>query len=483
MYVLAVIAVVVLLIAVILVRTLLFKSRQVEVDPVTDIPVNKEAAQHLGKAIQFETVSHQDPALFDKKEFLGLHDYLKKTFPRVHSELMREVVSEYSLLYTWKGTNPELKPMLLMAHLDVVPVEPGTEKEWVHPPFSGEIADKFIWGRGSMDIKCGVFGILEAVESLLNEGVTPARTVYLAFGHDEEVGGPNGASHISALLKSRNITLEFVLDEGGSITEGVILGVKPPVALVGVAEKGYVSLELIVETEGGHSSMPPRDTGIGIVSAAIRKLEKNQMPSRIEAVVRHMFERIGPEMSFIRRMAFANLWLFRGLVKQQLAQAPETNSMIRTTTAPTLIEGGAKENILPRKVTAVVNFRILPGDTIKAVIDHVRETINDTRVKTHTLKEGWEPSVVSDIKSSSFLALEKTIRQIFPDTMVAPYLVSGATDSRHYGVLTRNVFKFVPIVAKHEDLKRVHGVNERISLDNYEKGIQFYVQLLRNSAF
>jgi carboxypeptidase PM20D1 len=482
MYALLALTAVVILIIVALARTLQFTSKQVQVDPVVDIPVDKEVGNHLSKAIQFKTISYQEPEKFDKNEFFGLHTYLEKTFPNVHAALTKEVVNECSLLYTWKGTNPDINPILLMAHLDVVPVEPGTENEWSRPAFQGQIEDGYIWGRGTMDIKCGVLGILEAVEALLKKGFTPARTIYLAFGHDEEVGGHNGASHVAALLKSRNISLEYVLDEGGSITIGIIPGITAPIALIGIAEKGYVSLELTVETEGGHSSMPPPDTGIGILSKAITNLEKSQMPEGLQGVIKQMFNYIGPEMDFTRKMVFANTWLFSWLIKRQLRKSPETHAMIRTTTAPTIIEGGTKENILPKKVKSVINFRILPGDTIKNVVDHVRDTINDHTVKVHTVGQGWEPSPVSDILSPSFQALEKTIRQIFPDTVVAPYLVSGATDSRHYAVLTRNVFKFVPVVACSEDMKRVHGVNERISLKNYEQCVMFYKKLIRNSS-
>ncbi|MBU7016029.1 MAG: M20 family peptidase [Theionarchaea archaeon] len=482
MYTVLALTAVVILILGVLVRTLQFTSKQVQVDPVVDIPVDKEVGSHLSKAIHFKTVSYQEPEKFDRNEFFGLHTFLEKTFPKVHAALTKEVVNECSLLYTWKGTNPDINPILLMAHLDVVPVEPGTENEWSHPAFQGKIQDGYIWGRGTMDIKCGVLGILEAVEALLGEGFTPSRTIYLAFGHDEEVGGHNGASHIAALLTSRNISLEYVLDEGGSITIGIIPGISAPTALIGIAEKGYVSLELTVETEGGHSSMPPPDTGIGILSKAIASLEKGQMPEGLQGVVKQMFNYVGPEMDFTRRMAFANTWLFGWLIKRQLRKSPETHAMIRTTTAPTIIEGGAKENILPKKVKAVINFRILPGDTIKDVVDHVRSITQDHTVKVHTVGQGWEPSPVSDILSPSFQALEKTIRQIFPNTLVAPYLVSGATDSRHYAVLTKNVFKFVPVVAYSEDLKRVHGVNERISLKNYEQCVMFYNQLIRNSS-
>lgn len=481
MYVLVIAAVAVLLV-VIVIRTLLFTSKQVHVEPVTDIAIDPEAVQRLSKALQFKTISYQDSEKMDKKEFLGLHNYLEKTFPEVHRTLTREPVSEYSLLYTWKGRSDTLNPILLMSHLDVVPIEPGTEKDWAYPAFSGEIKDGYIWGRGSMDIKEGVLSILEAVEHLLKEGFEPERTVYLAFGHDEEVGGLTGAKIIAALLKSRGVSLEYVLDEGGAITIGVVPGVTGPVALVGVAEKGYISLALTVESEGGHSSMPPKHTAVGILGKAVVALEKNRFSGRLQGVVKKMFEYTGPEMPFTKKLIFANLWLFNPLVKHQLAQTAKTDALLRTTTAPTIVKGGTKENILPTKVEAVVNFRILPGETIETVKDHAKTTINDPRVTITPLKQVWNPSPVSDLESESFAQLQKTIRQVFPGTVVAPYLVTGATDSRHYLVLTNNVFKIVPVVITPEDLKRPHGTNERISVQDYEKCVKFFIQVIRNSS-
>ncbi len=333
-----------------------------------------------------------------------------------------------------------------------------------------------------MDIKCAVFSIFEAVESLLKNGFSPPHTIYLAFGHDEEVSGFQGASKIAALLEKRGISLEYVLDEGGSLTRGIVPGISAPVALVGVAEKGYVSLELTVESTGGHSSMPPHETAIGVLAKAVSTLERTPFPARIKGPVLNLFNYTGPEMPFFRRMAFANLWLFSPAVKNRLAQSPETDAMIRTTTAPTIIEGGTKENILPKKVKAVINFRILPGDTTKDVIDRVHKVINNPEVKVNQLKQGWEPSLVSDVESPAFTMLQKTVRQIYPGTIVAPYLVSGATDSRHYRNLTRNVFKFTPIMAGREDLKRIHGVDERIGCEDYNQCVRFFIQLIRNSA-
>lgn len=475
----------VLVLSVVLSRTSRFGSKQVQVEPVAVIGLDvQKLAEHLSRAIRFQTISYQDSTRFDGTEFLGLHRYLEEAFPLVHSVLSKEVVGDYSILYTWKGHESQLKPVVLMAHTDVVPVESGTEEDWVHKPFEGRIADDCIWGRGALDDKAGVLGVLEAVKILLEEGFQPKRTVYLAFGHDEEVGGQNGAARITSLLRSRGIELEYVLDEGGFIMHETAGGIASPAALVGVAEKGYLSVELSVEGEGGHSSMPPRHTAIGILSSAICKLEKHQMKREIKGPVRQMYEYLGPELPFVKRLVFANLWLFGLLVKHKLAASPVTNALTRTTTSPTIVQGGVKENVLPVRARGTVNFRIHPSNSIDSVVDHVRKTVNDRRVKITPIEGSltMEPSTKSSVQSNSFEILQRTIRQIFPDVVVAPYLVLGATDSRHYRSISDKVFQFTPLRMREEESKMVHGTNERLSIENYAQCIRFYIQLLRNSA-
>ncbi|HEX8145308.1 MAG TPA: M20 family peptidase [Pyrinomonadaceae bacterium] len=471
------------LVSVLLVKTFRFTSKQVEVESVEAPAIDKEGvAGRLAQSLRFQTVSSQDGNQFRGEEFLGLHKFLEQSFPRVHSTLSREVVGDYSLLYTWKGSEGG-KPILLMSHQDVVPVEPGTESNWAQPPFEGRIGDGYIWGRGALDDKVGVLGILEAVELLLGEGFQPKRTIYLAFGHDEEAGGRNGAGKIAALLQGRGVNLDYILDEGSAITDGIIPGVSKPVALIGIAEKGILSVELIVESEGGHSSTPPPQTAIGILSRAVSRLEENQMPTSLNGVAGQMFQYVGPEMSFGRRMAFANLWLFRPLVERLLAASPPTNAATRTTTAATIIEGGVKENVLPSKARAIVNFRILPGDSVESVLGHVSRTINDARVKVGRYGENAnEPSAVSNTDSPGYRALQQTIRQLFQGAVVAPSQVIGATDSRHYAGLSSSIYRFVPMTVGPEDLKRIHGTNERISVESYAQCIRFYRQLIVNSA-
>lgn len=466
--------------AVLVVRTLGVRSKQVAVAPVAPLAIDAAAAaERLAGALRLRTVSHQDPADFDGGQFRALHDYLARQFPRVHQTLRREAVNDYSLLYTWPGGG-DGRPALLLAHLDVVPVDPSSEASWVHPPFAGAIADGYVWGRGAVDDKGSALAILEAIEHLLAAGYQPPRTVMLAFGHDEELLGEQGAQAMAALLKARGVSPEFVLDEGGSILEGLFPGVASPVASVGMAEKGYVSVELTVDGSGGHSSIPPRRTAVGQLSAAIDRLEEQRMPANIDAAMRRSFEYIGPEMIPPMRLVFANLWLFRPLVEWQMAQAPRTDAILRTTTAPTMFHAGVKENQLPTSARAVVNFRILPGDTIDDVLAHVGRVVADPQVQVRVLGRADDPSPVSDVDAPAFAYLNRTIRSVNPDAVVAPFLVLGATDARFYSGLTPNVYRFLPMRTRPDDVPRFHGLNERIGIDNYVGMIRFYAELLGN---
>jgi carboxypeptidase PM20D1 len=474
---------VVALLAVLLIRTMRFTSKQLPVQPVQPVALDAQAlATRLAQGLQFQTISHQDPAQLDREQFLALQRYLAEQFPLVHARLKRETVNDYSLLYTWEGTEPSRKPVLLLAHMDVVPVESGTEEKWNYPPFAGRIADGYIWGRGALDDKCSVFAELEAVETLLRGGFQPRTTVLLAFGHDEEVGGDQGAQHIVTLLQSRGVQPEYVLDEGGAVIEGMVPGVSVPVAAVGIAEKGSVSVELLVHAAGGHSSSPPPHTAVGIVSAAVERVENDQMPVELQGATLHFFQAVGPEMPFAYRVVLANLWLFGGLLERQLVATPATNAIVRTTTAATMIDGGVKENVLPTTARAVINFRILPGDSADGVVEHVRRAVNAPHVELQALPGTREPTAESPVNSPGFTVLARTIRQVFPDALVAPYLTIGGTDARSYAPLTKNIYRFTPIIADPTDLLRIHGTNERLSVQNFERAVQFFVQLIKNSV-
>lgn len=471
----------VLLAGVLVVRAYRYEHPRPDVAPVPGPALDADAAaRRLAGAVRFPTVSYQDPARRDSAAFRGLHAYLAAAFPRVHATLRREVVSDLSLLYSWPGEDTTLAPVVLLSHLDVVP--PGADSAWTHPPFAGDVADGFIWGRGTLDDKVGVLGLLEAVERSLAEGFVPARTVYLAFGHDEEAGGQQGAVRLAATLVARGIRPAFVLDEGGAVVEEALPGLAHPVALIGVAEKGYLSVELAVEGAGGHSSMPPAHTAVGRLAAAVAALEAHPMPARFDGAAARMFDVLGPEMALPQRVVLANRWLFGPILPGLLSGTPAANAMIRTTTAPTMLSGSDRENVLPARATAVINFRILPGDTVEGVLAHVREGIDDDGVQVTALPGASDPSPVSDEAGFGYPLLERTALETRTrdDLLVAPFLVVGATDGRHYTALTDEVFRFAPFTLRGDDRARIHGTDERIAVADYATVVRFYHRLFRN---
>ncbi len=474
-----------LLVVVLVANTLRQGSRQVTVPPLAPLVVDKASvAEAMALAIRAKTVSGLLDPTGVAAEFEALHAHLSSRYPLVHSTLVREVVGGHSLLYTWQGSETKTKPIALMAHQDVVPIAPGTEALWKKPPFAGVIEEGFVWGRGALDDKSNVITQLEAVEALIKSGFKPRRTVYLVFGHDEEVGGRLGAVAIVALLKERGVKLDFVLDEGMVVTEGILPGVAKPIALIGLAEKGSVSLRLSAQAPPGHSSMPPAPGGsaIGMLSAALTRVDQNPLPGGIGGAAAELFATIAPELGFGQRVALSNLWLFRPLIEPTLAKGAATNAMMRTTTALTIVNAGNKENVLPGRAEAVVNFRILPGDTAESVAAHVKRVVADDRIEIKPLGTPAEPSRVSAADADGYRVIERAIREVFPDAMVAPSLVLVGTDSRHFGDIADQVYRFMPIRFKPDDLARPHGTDERIAIDQLADMVRFYHRLLTQAA-
>ncbi len=462
--------------------TLTQTSLQLPAEPLPRIKLDTaEASQRLARALTYATVSHQDPGATDPGQFQEFYGYLERAFPRVHAVMQRERLDAHSLLYTWKGRDPARKPVLMLAHTDVVPAAQGKGKHWRHSPFEGHVGDGHVWGRGALDDKSAVMAILAAAEELLTGGFQPQATIYLGLGGDEEVGGTHGARAIAQTLEKLGVKLDFVLDEGGLLTQGIIQGVSPPVALLGIAQKGYVTLELTARTEGGHASMPHPDTAIGVLLAAIRRLESEPFPLRLTPAVREMFRYLAPEMPWYRRIPLVNLGFFpfeRGLLRK-LAEKPSTRALVHTTTAVTRIEGGVKENVLPTRATATVNFRILHGESAEGVRRHVERIVDDMPIEIAVSKTSAEPSAVSATDSPAFSLLHRVVRGLYPDAVVAPYLVVGATDSRHYAHIAENTYHFRPLLLRAEDVDRIHGMDERISLQDLTRGIAFFVHLMR----
>jgi carboxypeptidase PM20D1 len=458
------------------------------IDEAQAVPAELDGAtvaRHLGEAIRFRTVSHEEGGseqerLASHQAFVDLHQWISRSYPHVAASLQRENVGD-SLLYTWPGRDAGLPPILLMAHADVVPVVPGSEGDWRQPPFSGAISDGYVWGRGALDDKAPMVAILEAAEALLAKGFKPERGILLAFGHDEEIGGHQGNQLIAERLRQRNVRLAWVLDEGGFVGQGMVPGMTRNTAFVGIAEKGYLSVRLTARAIGGHSSTPPvfAQTAIGQIAEALRRIGENPFPLRLDDTAEQTLAALAPYQQPLQRTVFANQWLFAPLTRHLLGNSKEFATQMHTTLAPTIIQGGVKDNVLPPSAEAVINLRLHPRDTRATALEHLRQALGDLPVQVQALPGGWEASAISRTDSAAFALLEKTIRQSFANTVVIPNLTAAATDSRHYLGLTEQVFRFAPRQLPVAEIAGVHGANERISVDNLGLMTAFYYRLLQ----
>ncbi|MAZ41867.1 MAG: peptidase [Flammeovirgaceae bacterium] len=451
-------------------NAVMLSSKQLASEPLERLNLSDEVFQNLSKAIQYPTISFGEEVPVDSITFIGFHKFLEATFPLTHATLSLKKINTYSLLYTWEGSEASKKPIIFMSHQDVVPVDEPTLKDWEADPFEGKISKTDIIGRGSMDDKASLIALLEAVELLLEESFKPSQTIYLAFGHDEEVGGSKGAAEIVKYLKSKDVQAVMTLDEGGFLAENMVPGIDKPIAMVNLAEKGFASFNLIVKTQGGHSSQPPKENTIGMLAQAIVNLENNQLPYKLVKPIDYQFEYIGAELPFLKKLAFANPWLFEKRILESLNA--------HTTTAPTIIQGGVKNNVIPTVASATINFRILPGETIASVKQHIEKNISN---KIEVVPVGFltNPSPVSRIDSEVYAILEKTIRSMFPNSIVVPGLVGGGTDARYFYEISDDVYRFYPIRVQPESMTRLHGIDEKISKDNYKEIIEFSYHLIK----
>lgn len=470
-----------MLIGLLLLRTFTLKSKQVKASDseIVKVQIDTAAISRLSKSIQFKTVSHDEHEKIDYTQFDSLHDFLTIAFPLVHEKLSKEVVNNHSLLYTWKGSNENTKPIIMYAHMDVVPIEEANIADWEVEPFSGEVKNGYVWGRGTLDDKGSVLAILEAVEKLLQEGFIPPRTIYLAFGHDEEIGGNDGAAKIASLLASRKVQAAFHLDEGGLVSHGMVPGVAEDFALIGTGEKGFLTLELSVKMKSGHSSRPPKQTALGTLVTALAKLEKHTFERGVSITVSDFIDFVGPEMKMPLKIVFANKWLFKSLIMNEYQKSIEGNAMIRTTGVPTVLNAGMKENVIPAEATAKVNFRILQGETSEDVIKKVKEIIQNDTVKIKPFGVTFEPSKNADVTAEGFKTIQRSIARVFPDAKVSPFLMIGSTDSKHFEKLAENIYRFLPVRMDKEEVAKIHGVNERISLQAHMESIAFYETFIK----
>ncbi len=470
----AVSVLVVLIAAVVLVRAVRFRPpvRANAPEPLPMPPDAMAVAEKMAAAVRIPTIStHPDhPERTDA--MLAYHAEMERLFPRVHGAMERTVVNGLSLVYRWPGKSSK-EPVCVMAHMDVVPVESGTEQDWKHGPFSGDIADGFVWGRGTLDIKSHMICALEAAEWLLAEGFTPARDIWFAFGHDEEAGGHDGASRMVAWFREKGVHFAYVLDEGGLVSEGAVKGIDRPLALIGVCEKGYADIRFTACDEGGHASMPPRHSALGLVSTFFHRLERRPMKARLIPLVRTFLDAVGREMSFGMRVILANLWLFKPLFMVVFSAGRTGNAMLRTTAAPTMAQASNAANVLPQKAEGVANFRLLPGDTGDTLMAHLGKVAKGLGMTMEAIQLN-NPSGISSTDHPAWRRIVEGAGRLYPDAIAVPYLMMGATDSRKYEPVSDNQYRFTPYHIGTEDIRRIHGTNERISVDNLNRCVAFF---------
>ena len=419
-------------------------------------------AGRLAGAIRIPTVSYVQEC--DRSQWLAFHRYLEEQYPLLHQRLSREVIGEYGLLFHWEGTERNLDPMLLMAHMDVVPAASGTLDQWIYPPFSGTIADGYVWGRGCLDMKGSLIAICEACETLLQEGFVPKRSIYLSFGYDEELSG-SGAKQIAQTLDERRVRLAFVLDEGGTVISGTAFGVDRPIATLGVSEKGYVDVILRAQGQGGHSSRPPKHTALGEICECVQRIERKPMNARIQSPTKDTLEALAPYAKPVYRLLFSNLWLFGWLVKLVFSRDPMLNAMIRTTFAATQAKASDAPNTLPDSAE---------------VVEHLKKATGNKQLTYETMFP-MEPSAITSVNHPNYRYLSSLVQRTFPEYIVAPYPMLGATDSVNFTMLSDCVVRFVPFRSFLEDAGSMHGVNERVSLESLEEGVQFFMHVMEQA--
>jgi carboxypeptidase PM20D1 len=419
----------------------------------------------------------------DRAQFEQFHAWMQQRYPAFHAAARREAIGELSLLYTWPGSDPAQPPLLLLAHQDVVPVPEDTRQAWRLDPFGGVIRDDAIWGRGTIDDKGSLVAILEAAEFLAAQGKRPTRTILFAFGHDEEIGGDNGAMRIAALLAERGMRAWFVLDEGMAAVERHPL-TGGPASMIGISERGSGTLRVRAVGRPGHSSMPPPETAVSLVSEAVERIHDMPIRRSLEGgPALAMMRALAPELSLTNRMAVSNEWLFAPLLQHRMAGEPAAQALLGTTVAPTMIEGGIRPNVLPAEATAMINFRIHPRDSAEDLLRRARQAVADLEgVTVEWAEPPRDATAISSTTSSSYALLAALSHDILPDAPVAPGLVLAGTDSRHYANVAENVYRFQPILLSNEDIEGLHGVNEHISIANLDRMIRFYVGLMEAGA-
>ncbi len=464
-----------LFIAVILIRALLFR-------PKAAIPVMEEevsfdadgAIDALQKLIRCKTISYYDPSLEDEEEFEKLIALLPELYPEVFRVCSFDCLPDRALLFCWKGKRHD-GPSVLMAHYDVVPVQ---EDAWEKPPFEGIIEDGVLWGRGTLDTKVTFNGVLSAANGLIRQGFTPERDIYFAFSGGEEVNG-KGAANIVRWFEERGITPALVVDEGGAVVENVFPGVKKPCGLIGIAEKGMMNVTFRVESAGGHASAPPPHTPMGVLSQACCAVEDKPFPMHITKPAAELFDTLGRHSSFLYRIVFANLGLFRGVLNLLCRKnGGEMNALLRTTVAFTQSKGSSAPNVLPTSAQMVANLRLNPADSVEKAAKRLHKIVGNDKVEI-TVDRSMEPSPISETDCPAWNKVAKAVAATWKGCIVAPYLMVQCSDSRHYRDLSNHVYRFSAMALTAEERRSIHGNNERIPLETVTRAVEFYIRLMK----
>ena len=468
-----------LFVVILVTRALLLKKPQKEDSDYKPRDIDAGAvAEKLAGAVRIRTVTLPDNDS-GGSVFYEYQAYLEKTFPLIAYVAEKTIVNKYAVIYKVKGTDDSLLPAAILAHQDVVPADP---EGWECDPFGGEIRSGYVYGRGSQDMKSQMIAALEGLEILLKEGKVLRRTLLFCFGHDEELRGTYGAYEISKHLESLGVRLEYVIDEGGTILDGKLLGIDNKIALIGTCEKGYADYILEVAKDGGHASAPTPRTAVGMLAEAIYKVEKHKMRPFWTKPTKEMFAALAPYMNFGFKLALANRDILSPLMKPLLCVvSPFTNCLMRTTLAPTQAEGASTPNTLPGVARGTINARINTGESVESVQAHIQKVVGK-KVRITTLEGSIDPSPVSDTSSEAYAKLKKTIGEVFSGYIVAPYPFIAASDAKHYYNLTDNVYRFTPFEKSVEDANRIHGLNERQDIAMLAQGTQFFLRLYENTC-
>jgi carboxypeptidase PM20D1 len=432
------------------------------------------AVRALCEVVRIPTVSHAEEGMVERERFEELHDALRRHFPLLHERLELTRVAEHGLLFHWRGESAE-RPVVLMAHQDVVPVD--EDAPWQHPPFSAAVVDGAVWGRGTLDDKGALVAICCAVEQLLADGFTPAQDVWLSFGAREEVSGPDATEAVE-VLRERGVRPWFVLDEGGAVAHGAFPGVKPPLGVVGVSEKGTTTIELTAEGRGGHSSTPAANGPTARIARAVVRLEQHPFPQRLPEPTLEMFARMAPHAPLPLRPLFAGARRLQPLLKKALVLAgPEPAALTRTTMAVTTLQGSPAHNVIASSAKAAVNLRILVGDTVASATEHVRRAVGDSSITLRVLDDN-EPSPVSPVDDPAFELIARTMTEVFGDAVPTPYVMMAATDSRFFTGICERVYRFAPFRMTKAQRESIHSYDERVSVADFLDGVRWFRRLV-----